>query len=164
MVERYRRALRVLLAMSWLTACARGAGPQPSVAGASPGSAALGGSGGGRGDPDAGARDSDAGEHTDGVVSALGSAGCKRAAGQYGAGTTAAQLSHAGSMRTFRVHLPRTYQSGVPRPLLLMLHGAERELQRERGDLALLARPSAPRLRSRLPYIGAIGHCVTIAA
>jgi len=51
------------------------------------------------------------------------SAGCGRASGSYGAGTTAGMVMHDGVMRTFRVHLPPSYASNTAHPLVLMLHG-----------------------------------------
>lgn len=134
MTDRCSPAFRACLAVLWLSACARSPEPPLTDAGAGSGAAAsgsagrrneAGGSAGTRG-PSAGTRgesDADAGEPPDGGVAALGSAGCTHTGGQYAAGTTAAELSHAGSMRSFRVHVPRRYESGAPMPLLLMLHG-----------------------------------------
>ena len=88
-------ARRLCLATLWLAACSH-ASPSPSAA-------------------DSG----DAGV----ALPALGSAGCKLARSLYAPGTTADELEHGGSTRTFRVHVPAAYRGDRPSPLLLMLHG-----------------------------------------
>jgi len=54
----------------------------------------------------------------------LESTGCGTGAGlAYAAGTTAAEITHAGAARTFRVHVPPGYDGSSARALVLLLHG-----------------------------------------
>lgn len=58
------------------------------------------------------------------AVPALASTGCGQASVLYAAGTTTLdQLVHDGITRTFRVHLPPSYDPSTPMPVVLLLHG-----------------------------------------
>lgn len=57
-------------------------------------------------------------------VPVLASAGCGQAPTSYPPGlTTADSLSHGGLTRTFRVHVPASYDASAPQPVVLLFHG-----------------------------------------
>ena len=58
------------------------------------------------------------------AVPALASAGCGQPSPLYAPGsTTLDQLVHDGLTRTFRVHLPPSYDPSTPMPVVVLLHG-----------------------------------------
>jgi polyhydroxybutyrate depolymerase len=48
---------------------------------------------------------------------------CTRGDGAYGPGTTPGSVASGGTQRTFRVHVPSSYEKDQPMPVVLMLHG-----------------------------------------
>jgi polyhydroxybutyrate depolymerase len=54
---------------------------------------------------------------------AMPAASCSVESDAYPAGTTSDAIMHDGSMRTFRIHVPPSYDGNAPAPLVLMLHG-----------------------------------------
>lgn len=70
------------------------------------------------------------------------SAACASEGGLYGVGTTDGTLQHAGSTRTFRVHVPPGTAGGGPLPLVLMFHGgggSGRQLEENSANMDAIA-------------------------